>query len=376
MAKKILVILGCLLLVAYVTAGPAKAKAKVEESVEEDPEEFEEGESEEDLVQEGGAHHGRYLGAADKDYEGYYGDEDAYEGKAGHEKAHKKGAVVSHHEKQESGGFKKLKDEHASHGAHHKEGHHLYDDHQEHGHHKDFKKEGEVFDKHGSDHKAKLEKNQHIKGEEESTKHGGHGQAGGKVGAEFIKDKGHKSHGFKNVYHKEEYGEHKTFHDEHRETDHKKKYHDEHKDYSHHGGKQFKHQANKGHYDENKHGSDFHKFGKAGHDSHHEGAFKKGGHHQAAGDSFKHAGGQHHSEAHAQGHHSEGKKAYHNGHRDAGHQHRAHKEVAHGQRQHGGHKLAGAYDGGRAHYDHHDGRGYDSSYEDIGDGHRVYFRRG
>lgn len=41
-----------------------------------------------------------------------------------------------------------------------------------------------------------------MRGEEEVSKHGGHGQAGGKVGSEFIKDKGHKTHGFKNVYHK------------------------------------------------------------------------------------------------------------------------------------------------------------------------------
>lgn len=59
-----------------------------------------------------------------------------------------------------------------------------------------------MYDKRGSDQKGKLEKGQHVKGVEESTKHGAHGQAGGKVGTEFVKDKGHKSHGFKNVYHK------------------------------------------------------------------------------------------------------------------------------------------------------------------------------
>lgn len=104
----------------------------------------------------------------------------------------------------------------------------------------------------------------------------------------------------------EEYGEHKTFHDEHRESDQKKKYHDEHQDYTHHGGKQFKQHANKGHYDENKHGEDFHKFGKAGHESNREGAFKKGGHHHAAADRYKQEGGKYQSQAHAHGHHSEG----------------------------------------------------------------------
>ncbi|GFX76255.1 uncharacterized protein TNCV_4036561 [Trichonephila clavipes] len=374
MAKTILVFLGCLMLVAYVTAIPIKEKA--EEKVEEEADELDEEGDEEDLVQEGGAHLGRYVGARDRDYDEHYGEEDAYEGKAGHEKAHKAGAEHSHYEKQEADGFKKHSDEHGAHGAHHKEGHHVYDHEHKHGGHHDFKKEGAVYDKHGSDHKAKLEKDQHVKGEEEVAKHGGHGQAGGKVGSEFVKDKGHKSHGFKNVYHKEEYGEHKTFHDEHRETDHKKKYHDEHKDYSHHGGKQFKHHANKGHYDENKHGSDFHKFGKSGHESHHDGEYKKGGHHQAAGDAFKHTGGQHHDEAHAHGHHAEGKKVYHNGQRDIGHQHKAHREAAVGHRQHGGHKKTAAYDGGKAYYDHHDGAGYDSSYEDVGDGRHIYFRRG
>ncbi|GIZ02710.1 hypothetical protein CEXT_647341 [Caerostris extrusa] len=158
------------------------------------------------------------------------------------------------------------------------------------------------------------------------------------------KTKDIKSHGFKNVYHKEEYGEHKTFHDEHRETDHKKKYHDEHKDYSHHGGKQFKHHANKGHYDENKHGSDFHKFGKAGHDSHHEGALRKADIIKLLvilsntlvvsttvrlmlRTSFR------------------GEKAYHNGHRDVDISTGPTKKLPMVKDKHGGHKLAGAYDG-------------------------------
>lgn len=101
-----------------------------------------------------------------------------------------------------SGGYKSGKEEHGAHGLNNKKQNEEYDYHEEKGGHKGFKKEGEVYDKHGSDHKGKLEKNQHVKGEEEVSKHGGHGQAGGKVGSEFIKDKGHKTHGFKNVYHK------------------------------------------------------------------------------------------------------------------------------------------------------------------------------
>lgn len=34
----------------------------------------------------------------------------------------------------------------------------------------------------------------------------GHGMKKGKKGKKFFKDKGHKSTGFKNVYHKEEHG--------------------------------------------------------------------------------------------------------------------------------------------------------------------------
>lgn len=73
----------------------------MEEKVDDEAEEFDEDEP--DLVPEGGAHLGRYVGARDKDYEEYYGEEDAYEGKAGHEKAHKAGAVQEHYEKQEEG---------------------------------------------------------------------------------------------------------------------------------------------------------------------------------------------------------------------------------------------------------------------------------
>ncbi|XP_035229548.1 histidine-rich glycoprotein-like [Stegodyphus dumicola] len=374
MAKRILIVVGFLVLLAYVSAGPVKAK-EVEEKVEEYEDDLEEAEDQ-DLVPEGGAHLGRYVGGRDRDYEEHYGEEEGYEGKAGHEKAHKAGGVHSYDEHHEQGGFKKFKDEHAAHGKHDKEGHEVYEHHNDQGASKSFKKEGEVFDKHGSDHKGKLEKNQHVKGQEEVTKHGGHGQAGGKVGSEFIKDKGHKSHGFKNVYHKEEFGEHKTFHDEHRETDHKKKYHDEHQDYSHHGGKHFKQHANKGHYDENKHGHDFHKFGKAGHESHHEAGHKKGGHHHAVGDGFKQAGGKQQSEAHAQGHHSRGKKVYHNGQLDVGHQHKAHLEAAHGHRGYGGHKKAAGYDDDRRYHGHQADKGYYTGYEDVGDGHHVYFRRG
>lgn len=67
-----------------------------------------------------------------------------------------------------------------------------------------------------------------------------------------------------------------------------------------------KQNTNKGQYDENKHGHDFHKFGKAGQESNREGAYKKGGNHHTSGDAFKQDGGKHHSQAHAQGHHSEG----------------------------------------------------------------------
>lgn len=92
----------CALLVSWAVAGPAKAAKAKEESVEksDSAEELQEG-SEEDLVQEGGAHHGRYVGGRGKDYDEYYGEEDEYDGKAGHEKAHKAGASHSHHDHHE-----------------------------------------------------------------------------------------------------------------------------------------------------------------------------------------------------------------------------------------------------------------------------------
>ncbi|KAG9509337.1 Aldehyde dehydrogenase family 3 member B1 [Fragariocoptes setiger] len=71
---------------------------------------------------------------------------------------------------------------------------------------------------------------QHKKGKEfKGVKMGkkaikGHGRQGGKKGLKFYKDKGYKKRGFKNRYHKEESGDHKTYFDEFRDKDFKKKY--------------------------------------------------------------------------------------------------------------------------------------------------------
>ena len=89
-----------LALLAYVTAGPVKAKKEVEEKIDES-EELEA--EEDDLEPEGGAHLGRYIGAGERDYDEYHGEEEAYQGKAGHEKAHKAGGAHSHFEKHEEG---------------------------------------------------------------------------------------------------------------------------------------------------------------------------------------------------------------------------------------------------------------------------------
>lgn len=92
--------MGCLALFAYVTAGPVKAKKEAEEKIDES-EELEA--EEDDLEPEGGAHLGRYIGAGERDYDEYHGEEEAYLGKAGHEKAHKAGGAHSHYEKHEDG---------------------------------------------------------------------------------------------------------------------------------------------------------------------------------------------------------------------------------------------------------------------------------
>lgn len=93
--------LGCLVLLAYVNAGPVKAKEEAVEKADESEEL--DAEEEEDLESEGGAHVGRYIGGGDRDYDEYHGEEEAYEGKAGHEKAHKAGGVHSHHEHHDDG---------------------------------------------------------------------------------------------------------------------------------------------------------------------------------------------------------------------------------------------------------------------------------
>lgn len=103
-----------------------------------------------------------------------------------------------------------------------------------------------------------------------------HGQKGGKVGGEIYKDKGHKSRGFKNVYHKEESGEHKTFHDDFHDSDYKKKYQDHHDFYDQNGAKFKKGYGGKTYKDEKNHGDDYHKYGKSGHEHHDAGGHKKG----------------------------------------------------------------------------------------------------
>ncbi|KAI1291926.1 hypothetical protein HDE_07321 [Halotydeus destructor] len=99
-----------------------------------------------------------------------------------------------------------------------------------------------------SDVKKKLSKKNYGKWEKD----------GGKKGSDWYKDRGHKKHGWKNVYHKEEWGDNKKYHDIWHDKDWKKKWKkwNSEKDKAglakwkdHHGRTKHTHDEHRKHYD-------------------------------------------------------------------------------------------------------------------------------
>lgn len=87
-----------------------------------------------------------------------------------------------------------------------------------------YKKGGHKNKKHKKEEKKYL-KEKKFKGAKKGKKiKKGKGGQGGKKGKKKFKDKGYKKKGFKNVYHKEEFGQKKSYFDEFRDKDFKKKW--------------------------------------------------------------------------------------------------------------------------------------------------------
>lgn len=108
--------------------------------------------------------------------------------------------------------------------SHHKKKHSNYKKQHKHKMSKGYKKGGEKKKKHKKEEKKFL-KEKGFKGAKKGKKVvKGKGGQGGKKGMKKYKDKGYKKKGFKNVYHKEEFGDSKKYFDEFRDKDFKKKY--------------------------------------------------------------------------------------------------------------------------------------------------------
>lgn len=95
-----------------------------------------------------------------------------------------------------------------------------------------------------------------------NEKHGheeavGEGKKGAKEGANFIKDLGHDRHGWKNVYHKEEYAQHQKFHDIFRDKDWNDKKAKLDESYNYKNGQKFNDTQSKDYYDKDKHGTKY-----------------------------------------------------------------------------------------------------------------------
>lgn len=116
--------------------------------------------------------------------------------------------------------------------------------------------------------KAKVEEKKELKEDEMKTKDEGKkddnykSKEEGKLGVYWFKDSGHKKHGWKNVYHKEEWGDSKKFHDIFHDKDWKKKWNKW--DNSKEKSKRSKYQSDKERYASKKL-ADEKKFAKGGH---------------------------------------------------------------------------------------------------------------
>lgn len=85
----------------------------------------------------------------------------------------------------------------------------------------------------------------------------GEGKKGAKDGTNFIKDLGHNRHGWKNVYHKEEYAQHQKFHDIFRDKDWNDKKGKVDESYNYKKGQKFNDTQSKDYYDKDKHGTKY-----------------------------------------------------------------------------------------------------------------------
>ncbi|GFT58851.1 uncharacterized protein NPIL_217761 [Nephila pilipes] len=142
----------------------------------------------------------------------------------------------------------------------------------------DFSQGGAVFDKHHKDRVAENDENEDVNQHDAGEKFGAEALKEHKLGKHKEKSKGHKKYGFKNVYHKEEYGDHKTFHDEFLDNDHFHDYDDKHEHQQMQGGRFSKGYKRSGENKEHDVGDEKHAWGKAGHDGNAEGYYEKGGH--------------------------------------------------------------------------------------------------
>ncbi|XP_054712668.1 histidine-rich glycoprotein-like [Uloborus diversus] len=153
-----------------------------------------------------------------------------------------------------------------------------YKEFSEKGAHQEFEQGGASFDKHAKDHKIDNKEVENIKQHDVGANYGGEAVKEHKLGKHRDKSIGHKTHGFKNVYHKEEYGDHKTFHDEFLDKDSLHDYDDHHEHKEMKGGKfskGLKHEGKNKKFDK---GDEKHQWGKSGYDGSHEGKYDKGRH--------------------------------------------------------------------------------------------------
>ncbi|KAG8181494.1 hypothetical protein JTE90_016580 [Oedothorax gibbosus] len=167
----------------------------------------------------------------------------------------------------------------------------------------EFREGGASFDKHHKDLAQEKKENEQVDEHDEGEKFGAEALKEHKLGKHREKSVGHKKHGFKNVYHKEEYGDHKTFHDEFLDNDHQHEYDDQHENRKLEGGRFSKGYWKEGENKERDNGDQNYAWGKGGHDSTHEGHYEEGGHitghrqghkkreghHEASGQRHKHA---------------------------------------------------------------------------------------
>ncbi|XP_071040304.1 uncharacterized protein [Parasteatoda tepidariorum] len=170
---------------------------------------------------------------------------------------------------------------------------HSSDMYNERGVKQDFSQGGSTYNKHHKGNVADNKELENVKQHDAGEKFGAEALKEHKLGKHKEKSKGHKLHGFKNTYHKEEYGDHKTFHDEFLDTDHHHDYDDHHEHRQLQGGKfskGFKQEGKNKNFDA---GDEKHEWGKDGYDGYDDGKYEAGSH-----ASKHHHGNKKHEEQH------------------------------------------------------------------------------